>query len=118
MILTQIRCDLQIVHYCKVGKDSASLWNMYDAQLDDFMRGHLSNVLPLENYASARSSLQASDRTQSRCFSCTVRANQRNDFTVVHIEGNPFYGLNCTIVNMQIPNLKFQSSCPLPNRLQ
>ena len=83
---------------------------------DNFVGGNLVQVLVLKEDAAIGRAQEARDGLERGGFAGAVGANQRDYFTLVHLEGDVPEYLQITVENVNIFNPKHRT--PLPGRLR
>ena len=89
-----------------LGEDMPPLRHVRQLQRDDLTRLGFVQVVSVKGDRTARRLFQPGNCAQRRCFSCAVRADQRNDLPVLYRHGNAVQRVNRAVVYVQVLNFK------------
>ncbi len=92
----------QILAHGQAGDDAALLGHVSEAEMEALMRAERQQLPACEAHAACRLRHQAHHRPQCRRFAGTVAADQGDDLTPVHVQGDAVEDMACAIPGMEI----------------
>src|SRR5256885_15672914 len=77
---------LEVFEHRHAREELAPLRRLRDSHPHDVVRRLMRDVLPVEMNRAVSRMIESVDRAQRRCLSSAVRANQRDDFALPHLQ--------------------------------
>src|SRR6185436_17670441 len=102
LVLPQIRPEVEVVRDGEVREDAASFGDVRNAARGDDVRLHAGDVLPVERHAAPARLQQAGDRAQRRGLARAVRADERDDLALLHLEVDAVQRRNGSVADFEI----------------
>ncbi|EEQ61657.1 hypothetical protein CBFG_05369 [Clostridiales bacterium 1_7_47FAA] len=113
LILPGVSPHLQVLKHGEGCEHTSSLWHMGDSHAHQLISGNLGYIRTFINNLTGFCINQPGNGMQGCCLTCPVGPDQRHDFSLVHIKGDSFYGLDHAVIDFQVPDFKHSHTIPL-----
>ena len=106
LVAAQVGSHLQIFDHGQIGKNHAPLRHMTKMFGDDLMRRLIRDVFAIVGHRSRSRFDQTADCAKRRGLAGTIRADQRDNTLLRHLQGNAVQGLDGAVTDFKIADLK------------
>ena len=100
------RAHLEVLEHGHAREEAPPLRRLRDSHLHDRVRGRVGDVLAAEADRALARMVEAVDRAQRRRLAGAVRADQRDDLALVHLERDALQRLDRAVVGVDVLELQ------------
>ena len=94
--------EQQIIENRLVAEDLTTLWDVCQTEPHDLIAAEIRDALAVENDVAAFRVDHARNSSKCGALACAVRADQRDDFTRVHLKRKPVQRFHLAVAHAQI----------------